>query len=318
MKTHIIAIICAIFALQILHAQEPPKQQPLTAAILDFQVANKEFEKIGAEFALLLNAQLSSAPNVILVERQELDKILGEQELSLSGNVTPDTAAKIGRLTGAKTLITGRVFGGDGKFYAVAKIMSTETGRVFAETAIFKNIGDLNEPAADLAPKIAAVLEKQADALVAKAEPPAVRINRFKKLLEGKTLPSVAVKITEQHIGPQRAIDPAVQTEIALVLQKLGFEVIDPAAPAKKPDVTISGEAFSEMAARRANLVSCRSRVEIKVVRAATNKLLLIDRQTDVAVDIAENVAGKNALENAARKLIDRIVPALVAPSDKD
>jgi hypothetical protein len=32
----------------------------------------------------------------------------------------------------------------------------------------------------------------------------------------------------------------------------------------------------------------------------------------DVAVDIAEHVAGKKALEAAALKLADRIVPALV------
>lgn len=42
-----------------------------------------------------------------------------------------------------------------------------------------------------------------------------------------------------------------------------------------------------------------------------TGKLLLADRQSDVAVDLAENVAGKRALENASLKLLDRIVPKL-------
>ena len=45
-----------------------------------------------------------------MVERAELEKILGEQELGLSGTVSADTAAKVGNLTGAKVLVTGRVF----------------------------------------------------------------------------------------------------------------------------------------------------------------------------------------------------------------
>jgi hypothetical protein len=98
-----------------------------------------------------------------------------------------------------------------------------------------------------------------------------------------------------------------------LMLQQLGFEVIDPANSTKQPDVAITGEAFSELAGRRGNLVSCRSRVEVKVTQPATGKLLLADRQTDVAVDLAENIAGKSALENGARKLMDRIIPATVA-----
>ena len=44
---------------------------------------------------------------MILVERAELEKVLGEAELGLSGTVSPETAARIGHLTGAKVLVTG-------------------------------------------------------------------------------------------------------------------------------------------------------------------------------------------------------------------
>jgi len=96
------------------------------------------------------------------------------------------------------------------------------------------------------------------------------------------------------------------------MLQQLGFEVIEPKDSNKQPDVQIQGEAFSEFAGRRGNLISCRGRIEIKVTQTATGKLLLADRQNDVAVDLAENIAGKRTLENAALKLLDRIVPKLV------
>ena len=306
----IIAILFAAVALTSVHAEPPVPPQPLTAAVLDFQVSGKDFEKKGAEAAILLNAKLSSAANLILVERQEIDKIFGEQELGLSGNVTPDTAAKVGQLTGAKVLVTGRIFGTENKYFAVAKIIGTETSRVYGETATFTSLDGLDSAVNELAPKILAVIEKRGDTLLAKVEDPAARLERLKKLVEGKRLPSVSVQITEQHIN-HAVIDPAAQTEMKLILQQLGFDVID-ATSGKQPDIAVTGDAFSEMAGRRGNLVSCRSRMEIKVTQPATGKLLRVDRQTDVAVDLAENIAGKTALQNAALKLIDRIVPVLL------
>lgn len=290
---------------------EPVASQPLTTAVLDFQVSTKELEKRGAEAAVLLNAKLSSAPSLVLVERQEIEKIFGEQELGLSGNVTPDTAAKVGQLTGAKVLVTGRIFGTENKYYTVAKIIGTETSRVYGETATFTSLDSLEGAIDELVPKIVGVIEKRGDTLVAKVEQPEARIERLKKLIAGRKLPSVGVQITEHHVN-HAVVDPAVQTEMRLVLQQLGFELVEPAS-AKNPDVLISGEAFSEMAGRRSNLVSCRSRVEVKATEAGTGKLLRTDRQSDVAVDLAENIAGKAALENAALKLLDRLVPALVA-----
>lgn len=310
-------IIAALFALAAITAlrAEPPPPTPLTAAVLDFQVSGKEFEKKGAEAAALLNAKLSTAPSLFLVERQEIDKIFGEQELGLSGNVTPDTAAKVGQLTGAKVLITGRIFGADNKYYLVAKVIGTETSRVYGEIATFPALNALDGAVTELTPKILTIIEKRGDTLVAKTEDPAARLERLKKLVEGKKLPSVSVQIDEQHLN-RATVDPAAQTEIKLVLQQLGFEVIDPAS-GKQPDVAISGEGFSEMAGRRGNLVSCRSRVEIKAVQPASGKLLLSESQTDVAIDLAENIAGKTALQNAARKLLDRIVPALAQSAGK-
>ena len=57
--------------------------------------------------------------------------------------------------------------------------------------------------------------------------------------------------------------------------------------------------------------VSCRGRVEIKLVDVATGRVLLADRQVEVAVDTAESVAAKKALQQAAAALADRIVAAV-------
>lgn len=297
-----------------------PPAEPLTVAVLDFQASGEKFDKKGAQVGILLNALLSASPNIVLVERQEIEKILGEQELGLSGTVTADTVAKVGELTGAKVLVTGRIFdtaekssdgrsAGGGKIYLVAKIMSTETSRVFGETASLNDLVALDAGVNELATKIQNSIEKQAPNLVAKVEAPEERLARLKKLVEGKKLPSVSVSVAEQHLD-RAVIDPAVETEMRLVLQQLGFEVLDPASSARQADVRITGEAFSEFGARRGNLVSSVARVEIKVVGEG-GQLLASDRQRGVAVDLAEHVAAKEALQNAAIKLLDRLVPKL-------
>ena len=308
----LIAILLTLSAVHVFGADSPPPE-PLTAAVLDFQVADKENQHKGAEIAALLSAKLSTAPNLILVERQELDKALGEQELGLTGTVTAETAAKVGSLTGAKVLITGRLFSADNQFYIVAKVISTETSRVYGESVTFKDGDSLDGALQNLAPKLLDIFDKRGETLVAKVETPDVRIERLKKITDGKKLPSVSVAVTEQHVN-RAVIDPAVQTEIKLTLQQLGFEVLDAKDGDKRADIAITGEAFSEFGMRKGNLVSCRARVEIKVMQQASGTLLLADRQTAAGIDLSENIAGKTALQNAAVKLLDRIVPKLVAP----
>ncbi len=294
----------------IAHA-EPTPPAPLTAAVLDFATTGEALEGRGNEVATLLAAHLSTSPDLFLVERQELDQLLGEQELSLSGTVDPATAARVGTITGAKVLVTGRLFTSGKTHYLVAKIIGTGTTRMFGEVVPFGDLGTLDQATATLAPKVADVIRRQSQALAAPPADPAALIESLREAVANQSLPTVSVDIAEEHIG-QTTIDPAAQTKLQNLLAAVGFEVIDPTTSTAPPDVTISGEAFSEFGSRRGALVSSLARVEIKVTRNADGALLLADSQADVAVNLAENIAAKEALENAARKLLPRIVPTLV------
>jgi len=302
-ETMLLFIATVIVSFGDLHAA------PLTGAVLDFQVSGDKLENKGEETALLLNAFLSSSENLFLVERQELKKILGEQELGLTGTVSPDSASKIGSLVGAKILITGRVFEVGSKMFIAAKVMSTETGRVFGETVNFEDVKGLDKGIEALAGKIDTTVASRANDLVAKVETPEELIARLGKLVPKGNKPSISVSVEEQHIG-RPVIDPAVETEMKMVLQKLGYEVIDDQS-GKSADINISGEGFSEFAARFGALVACRGRVEINVHRRSDTTLLLTSRHNSSSADIAENVAGKRALEKAALALLEEIIPKL-------
>jgi hypothetical protein len=309
--SHLLATIALCASAAFAQSAAAEKPAPLPTAVFDFQAGDRSLEKKGAEVGIMLNALLSTNPDVFLVERQEVEKILGEQEFGLSGTVSPESAAKIGSLIGAKVLVTGRVFETEGKSCLVAKVIGTETGRVFGEMTTAPSLDNLEAPVGELAGKIAAILAKQSAALVAEVEDPAARMERLKKAISGNNLPAVLVTISEQHLA-RPVIDPAAQTELMKTLREAGFEVVTAATAAGRSDVaTITGEAISEFGMRRGNLVSCRARIEV-TVKDASGKLIATDRQMDVAVDIAEHAAGKKALEAAALKLADRLVPKLV------
>lgn len=284
-------------------------QNVLTVAVFDFESRDEAVRDFGPKVATLINASLSAEPQIITVERAELEKVLGEQELGSSGTVSPETAAKVGHLTGAKVLVTGRVFRADKELILVAKIIGTETSRVYGELAKGPAAGSLTDLSTELAKKIAATVVHKGETLVAKVESREDRIARIKAGLKQKELPLVAVKITERHFGGQ-VIDPAAETEMGLILQQCGFTLVDDKS-ARKPEVEITGDAFSAFGLRKGNLISCRARVELKA-QSRAGEILVVDRQTSVAVDITEQTSAKLALQQAAAELAERVLPRIV------
>lgn len=87
------------------------KDRPVVA-VLDFTNetrANWWQTDVGRELGGMLANELTSTGAFKVVERQRLDSVLGEQDLGASGRVNPATAAKMGKVTGAQYLITGKV-----------------------------------------------------------------------------------------------------------------------------------------------------------------------------------------------------------------
>ncbi len=281
-----------------------------TVAVLPFAVRGRGLENVGDDMQALLTAQLSGFPGFLLVERAEIDKALSEMELGISGNVNPETAAQIGQIVGAQLLITGRIFPVRKELALVGKMIGTETSRVMGVTAQMPLKGSIIEASVELADKIAEKLSSSGNTMVAERQQEKDLIAKLSPLLKGKQLPSVSILIPE--ISLERSVpDPAAETEIGLVLQQLGFELRDPAASNKAPDIEITGEAFSEFGLRRGNLVSAKGRVEIRAIDRSNGSILVVDRATAVAVELSPEIAGKAALEKCGQQLVERFVKAL-------
>ena len=194
----------------------------------------------------------------------------------------------------------------------MAKIIGTETSLVLGASVDGKLSEELEPLVEKLADKVAEAIAAKSDDLVAKVVAKSDQLAALKEKLKKGQKPTVMVKVTEKHLGAA-TIDPAAQTELMLFLKECGFTVIDAEEGQRaKADVIITGEGISAFATRHGNLMTVKARLEIKAVERATDKVLAVDRQTTVVVDLTEQLAGKAALQEAAAAVAERLLPKLV------
>lgn len=279
----------------------------LPTAILPFEERGMEMQGQGGTVNDLLFAFLSQSSQFMMIERAELKHIIQEAELNLSGMVAEQQANQVGQLTGAKIVITGSLFDVSGKKYIVAKIIGAETGRVLGQSV--NGTEDVDVLTQQLAQQIEVAIKKDGDTILPEKVDKAARLAAIQKKMKGKKLPAACINIEETHITRQ-VIDPAAETEMMYLYKNSGGTVIDASGDLSQAEYKISGEGFSEFATRIGNLVGVKARLEVKVTDKK-GKVVAVDRQTTVEVDLNEMLAGKTALQNAAAIIAERLIPKL-------
>ena len=315
MKAFILSkLLIATCLLSLTHAdmtfgEDPGAVYPM--ALLPFKERGKNTKDLDNMVTDLLFAELVSKPELFLVEREDIESAFKELELNLSGVVAPGEATKVGHLTGARILVTGSVLDVNGKLYLIAKVMGTETTRVKGMSVKGKRGDDLDVLIANLGDAIAKTILNNADSLIAKSVSRDDRIKSLAEKLGGAKRPIVLVDVEERHIGSV-TFDPAAETELMLYCTETDFEVLDPDAANRTPQIRLVGEGLTEFATRHGNLVSVKARLEVKAIEESTGKVIAIDRHTTVHVDLTEQLAGKAALQEASATIAERLLPKLV------
>ena len=79
----------------------------------------------------LLITHLAQNPGVRVVERENISRLLAEQDMAANGRVDDATAARLGKLLGAKHMVTGSfVTDRSGTMVITVKSIDAETGRI--------------------------------------------------------------------------------------------------------------------------------------------------------------------------------------------
>ena len=301
-------------------ADQDKTTRPAPMAILAFEERGRAVDGYGKKIADMLFAKLVANPKLHLVDRSQMEEMLEEAEMSRSGMIDAQQATQVGRLTGAKLLLTGSVFEVGDKLHVVGKLIGTETSRVMGASAEGAHKSGLGPPVEKLAKRLDEIVTdpKKRRALLPEPKTAENVVKTVREKLGDASRPVLAVRVEERHVGEQ-AFDPAIETELLRIARKTGFEVIAPdQSDISDAEVLIKGEGFSEFAARRGDLVSVKARVELKAVRRDTDRVIASDRQTTLHVGIAEQTAGKKALQTATQALAERVLPKLVAEDGAD
>ena len=92
----------------------------------------EDLEALRRGIAGMLISELSGRPGVRLVDRAETQRVLDEQNLAASGRVDAATAARVGRLVGARYMIAGTYIDLYGDFRLDARLIDVETGEILS------------------------------------------------------------------------------------------------------------------------------------------------------------------------------------------
>ena len=108
------------------------KKTPL--AILPIDPAEPALALNGEYFTEQLILAIARSGDFTLVERQDMQSIMEELKIQLSGITEEDNIAKIGKLLNAEALVAGKLYPKQDNFELFLRLLRVETGEVLSVT----------------------------------------------------------------------------------------------------------------------------------------------------------------------------------------
>jgi len=90
----------------------------------------EDFDALSRGIAGMLISDLSQVQTLRIVDRAHTQQLLDEQNLAVDGRVDAATAARVGRLVGARYMIAGTFIDLYGEFRIDARVIDVETGEI--------------------------------------------------------------------------------------------------------------------------------------------------------------------------------------------
>ena len=153
----------------------PETSKPSTVTIAEkdkFKIAVMEFKSLntgtknttlGSMIAEMFTTEVVNNNSFKIVEREQLNKILGELQIGQSGVLDTTDAQKLGKILGAGAIITGSVMKMGDSLRIDSRIIEVETGIIVsAERRICKeNLTDISQNIADMTTALSRKFYKQ-------------------------------------------------------------------------------------------------------------------------------------------------------------
>ncbi|HET8714150.1 MAG TPA: CsgG/HfaB family protein [Gemmatimonadales bacterium] len=92
--------------------------------------SKEDFDALERGIAGMMISELAQNPAARVVEREQVQRLLDEQNLGAQGRLEAQTAAKVGKLVGARYVIMGNFIDFYGDFRVDVRLVNTETGEI--------------------------------------------------------------------------------------------------------------------------------------------------------------------------------------------
>lgn len=158
-----------------------------TVAVLDFNAASVTLEDasaIGRGLADMIMTELSSRPNVKLIERQQIDDLVQKRQIVLSGRVTDAVAMEIGQLLGANYLVTGQVLMQKDLARMDIRMLDVESGEIYRSRKLTGKRDEFLSLVEQLADEFTKDLKVPERKVVAEAKAPVAAILAYSRGLD--------------------------------------------------------------------------------------------------------------------------------------
>jgi TolB-like protein len=120
-------------------------QKILSVLYFDNTTADPEYQWLSKGLADMLISDLSGIPDIKIIERESLEKVLQEQALSLTGLTEEGSAVEVGKLLQADQLIYGAYIINDDVIRIDMKLVAVESGIILHTLDVKGDIDDIFE-----------------------------------------------------------------------------------------------------------------------------------------------------------------------------
>lgn len=155
LRSSAFAALLTLFAVAGIQAQEVDTRPGLAVFPFtnggSFGPDSEDLAPLEVGIQQMVLTELAQNHNLRVVERSQLRGILEEQEMVRSGQVDPSTAARVGRLVGARYAVTGSFIDLFGAFRLDGRVIDVETGEVMHPVELRGRKQDLYQLLVDFA-----------------------------------------------------------------------------------------------------------------------------------------------------------------------
>ena len=205
-----------------------PEKIPVAIATFSSAANVREADTVRRAVVDGLINHLSQFDGVRVVERERIGEALQDLRMSSEGMIDQATALQLGKMTGARVIVTGNILQIDDELAITARLINTETSELVATRATGSR-GNLLATVDELAAGVADRLLQDDKGTLARAddrdaERTAEQRQALQDQLKGLARPRLLVLLPESHLN-RIVPDPAGETELVEWLLACGFPV---------------------------------------------------------------------------------------------